>query len=29
MIVLCNYALPDDGPVRPEACRSWRVKILL
>jgi len=29
MIVLFNNALPDDGPVRPETCRSWRIKILL
>jgi len=24
-IVLCNCALPDDGPGRPETCRSFRV----
>jgi hypothetical protein len=25
MIVLCNCSLPDDGPVRPETCRSLGV----
>jgi hypothetical protein len=25
-IVLCNYALPDDGPVRPKPCRGVILK---
>lgn len=26
MIVLHNYSLPDDGPVRPEICRNFHIK---
>jgi len=26
---LSNCALSDDGPVRPETCRSWHIKALL
>ena len=26
MIVLYNYALPGEGPVKPETCRNLRIK---
>jgi hypothetical protein len=26
MIVFYNYALPDEGPVKPETCRNLRIK---
>jgi len=29
MIVLYKFALPVDGPVRPETCRSLCIKTLL
>jgi hypothetical protein len=25
IVLVCNCALPDDGPGRPETCRSLRV----
>jgi len=28
MQVSCNFALPDDEPVGPQTCRSWRINIL-
>jgi hypothetical protein len=28
MIVLYNYALPDEVPIKPETCRNLRIKTL-
>jgi len=29
MILLCNYALPEDGSVWPKTCRNWCMITLL